>query len=375
MIKFFYKVILITLFISSEIFANDEILAPTNNNSNNNIYLIEAINGKATSKNPNLSKINASKNARREAFIVLLTKLNLASDIANKITDEEIDEMIRSEQILDEKIAGNFYSASFNINFAKNFVDHILDKKKNESKETKKDEEEFVDNRLMILPIKMVKKKPLLWEDENDWKTIFGRIITKRTLEEKYIIPPKTPENIVFVNAQNINEINFDNLEKINKNLKTDAVYILNFYYDEIENKILIEAIYLKKLFKKQFKLSFVNVDRLSYNDLIMRTADKTLEYIHKNPVTLNDLLNKNFINMNLKISNLDDWIKFKKTIENEDMVDLMEIIAISRDEVKIRVKYTNNKITIEEMFANNNFLLTKIDNNSYEINQVKNEK
>ena len=41
-----------------------------------------------------------------------------------------------------------------------------------------------------------------------------------------------------------------------------------------------------------------------------------------------------------------------------------MEIIAISRDEVKIRVKYTNNKITIEEMFANNNFLLTKIDNN-----------
>ena len=99
-----------------------------------NIYLVDSISSKAVAKNANDAKNLVISNARRDAFMVLLMRLKLPISTSDNINDGEIAEMVRSEQIVDEKISGNSYSATFNIIFAKDFVEHILNKK-NEGKE------------------------------------------------------------------------------------------------------------------------------------------------------------------------------------------------------------------------------------------------
>ena len=87
------------------------------------IYLVENISAKTKAKSPTLARISAQASARRDGFLILLTRLELNTAIADEINDDEISEMVSSEQIQNEKIAGNTYFATLNITFAKNFVD------------------------------------------------------------------------------------------------------------------------------------------------------------------------------------------------------------------------------------------------------------
>ena len=117
----------------------------------------------------------------------------------------------------------------------------------------------------------MAKFRPLVWEQENDWRVMLDRIISKNNLQKNFTILTPNVENVAIINGQNVKNIGFSNLEGSISNNGADGAYLLFFNFDEIENKVLVDVVYLRKLLKKQFRLSFINVDRLSYNDLIIK--------------------------------------------------------------------------------------------------------
>ncbi len=106
-----------------------------NVSSNSDIYYIENVATSMAAKTPLQAKAAATNVARRDAFLILLTRLSLDIQIANAISDEEISDMIKSEHIASEKMTENSYSANLNITFAKDFVNHILSKKKQEGQQ------------------------------------------------------------------------------------------------------------------------------------------------------------------------------------------------------------------------------------------------
>lgn len=379
MIKF-SKVLILVLLLMSKAIANDDIYKKdslTNNNSVvnsssvNDIYLIESINAKYTGKNPNSAKVNATAIARREAFIALLIKLKLPIAKADYINDDEISDMVRSEQIIDEKIAGNSYSAIFNIRFAKDFVESLLNKKALESNKNKNEEEVKNIGKFLIYPVKIVNSQPFLWESENDWRIIFDRVVNKNKVQSDYIVGLTSVENLVAINSQNIRKIEFNQLEKIAIENNANGVYLLYYNFDEIENKVLVEVNYLQKIVKKQFRLSFINIERLNYNDLMIRVAEKTLEYIRSNPAFINNSSDKNSYEILVKISSLEEWIDLKNLIDKNNLVDSMNINLISKDEVKINVIYTNLKTSIEENFAKFGLNLSKNSQGNYELDLI----
>ncbi len=340
--------------------------------SEGNIYLVEAVTSKAVSKTANEAKNTVGANARRDAFMLLLTRLKLPISTSDNITDSEIAEMIRSEQVVTEKLSGNSYSATFNITFAKDFVEHILAKKLEGQKNKKIDERvEKYSEKLVLIPVKMAKIRPLVWEQENDWKAMMERVISKNRLQKNFAIPEANIENIAIFSGQNIKNSTFADLEKIAIANNSEGVYLLFFNFDVIENKVLIEVVYLRKLLKRQFRLSFINVDRLSYNDLIIKVAEKTLEYLSNNTIGSDNVLNKNMINISIKIQTLDDWLNIKKLIENSNIVEEVLVNSISRDEVKASINYSNSKISIEEAFGNIGIVISKQSQGFYQINTI----
>ncbi|MBM3590119.1 MAG: hypothetical protein FJX30_01925 [Alphaproteobacteria bacterium] len=337
----------------------------------NNIYEIESISSKASDKTPNASKILATTNARRDAFMVLLMRLQLPIATADNISNEEIAEMVRSEQIVDEKIAGNNYSANYNITFARDFVDHILEKKTKEQESKNSELDKPKKDNYLIIPIKVAKKRPILWEPENDWRSTIDKVINKNNLQKNFIIPESNAENIALINGQNISNISFENFEKILETYKAQGVYLMFYNFDEIENKVLVEVQYFRKLLKKQFRLSFINVDRLSYSDLLTKVADRSIEYLKNNPIGSDNALNKNIINLIIKISSISDWLNVKNTLDKSSLIDGLEIISISKDEVKIKINYINTQIPVEQGLEKLGLIFSKRNQDTFDINAI----
>jgi len=333
-----------------------------------NIYNIESISSKANGKSLAISKNIATTNARRDAFMVLLMRLQLPIATADDVTNEEIAEMVRSEQIVDEKSVGNSYSANYNIAFAKDFVDHILkSKNKDEENVTKLSNTE----NYVIIPVKMIKKRPLIWEQENDWMAMFKRVINKNNSGKQFIVPEGNFENVAIVNGQNVSNISYDDMQKIIENYNAQSIYLLYYNLDEIANKALVEVTYLRKLQKKQFRLSFVNVDHLPYNDLVIRVAERTFEYIKNNPIGSDNALNKNFIDLFIRISSIDDWLNMKSTFDKAKFVDSYEIKSISKDQVKLSINYLNTQTPFEKELQKLGLNFSKRDESSFDINAI----
>jgi len=333
-----------------------------------NIYNIESISSKANGKSPANSRAIATINARRDAFMVLLMRLQIPISKADEISNDEISEMVRSEQIFDEKIIGNNFSANFNITFAKDFVDHILKSKEKEDTANKDlaNEENYI-----IIPIKMSNKRPLIWEEENDWMPTLKRIINKNDLHKKFIIPEANIVNVGSINGQNIKELGYDNFSKLTEENNAHSTYLLFYNFDEIANKVIVEVSYFRKLQKKQFRLSFVNVDRLSNNDLLVKVAERTIDYLKNNPIGNDNALNKNLIDLTIKISSLDDWLNIKTIFDKANFIEGYEINSISRDEIIVSVNYLNTQIPIDNEFKKLGFIFSKRTDNSYDINTI----
>ena len=362
MLKFIITTIIFTFFSFNSVIAQD---------SKSNIYLIESISSKAAAKKQNDAKNLAIASARRDAFMVLVMRLKMPISLSDTITDSEISDMVRSEQIMDEKISGNSYSATFNITFAKDFVEHILSTKSETKEVVENDKSERHAEKFVIIPVKLAKSRSLVWEPENDWRVMLDRRISKNSLQKTFVIPEINTENVATVNGQNIKNITFSNLEKIINANNSQASFILFFNFDDIENKVLVDVVYLRKLLTKQFRLSFINVDRLSYNDLIIKVAEKTLDYLGNNSIGNDNILNKNTIQVHVKIGALEDWLNVKKLLENSNIFQDMLVNSISRDEVRFSVNYINPSVSIEEACESVGIKITKQAQGFYEINAI----
>ena len=103
----------------------EKLASKYSDNSKNSPYLIQNIQVEANGKSANDAKIIATKNARRQALTKLIEKLKISKNI-EKISDNELEQMIKSEQILLEKFSNNNYQATLNISFSKKFSKKLI---------------------------------------------------------------------------------------------------------------------------------------------------------------------------------------------------------------------------------------------------------
>lgn len=330
--------------------------------ADNNIYVVSGVVVTASGKSPQDARNAAAASARRDGLLILLSRLEISTSTADNISNEEISDMVRSEQIDGEKIAGNTYSATFNIIFAKDFVSHILAKKNLKKPETKSAET------YLLLPIKVTKRETLLWEETNDWKKEVEKNLSAKG-QKKFIVPDNDLSNIAAVNISNIKMIDYVALEPMLFKYKADAAYVMLFSYDTIENKVTINVSYIRKLQKKQIKLGFVNVDHLSYEALLAKVTEKALNYLNTSQNSENKAVAASLVRIQIPITSLENWMLIKNKIENSNLINQLNIESISRDFAVISVNYNDPSTEITEAFALVNINLVKKSENFYSLN------
>ncbi len=332
------------------------------------IYMVSNVTVSASAKSAGDSKVVATNNARREAFTTLLSRLSVSTAVANDISADDISDMVRSEHIAEEKIAGNNYSATFNILFARNAVESLL-----KDKAVKKDvaAEDFY----LVVPIKILKQKAkndnqkfALWEEDNEWKIAVEKSLKAKGLK-KLIIPENDISNVSIINQENVEKLEYSQLEPLFTRYKVMGVYLVFFYFDDIENKVSITVKNIRKLQKKQVKLSFVNINRLAYDALLGKVADKTIEYLISGQND-NGAKTANTVKFEVQINSFGNWTMMKNKIEGSNLISQLNIEAISKDYVKISVNYIGTDPDIVSAFAKTGLSLNKKTDNSYIVSQ-----
>ena len=348
-----------------------------------NIYAIEGIEAKATAKSPTLARNLAFENAKKDAFLVLLSRLNLPPETVNYINLDDLSSMVRSERVLNEKISGNSYLATFNIVFAKNFVDYVLKNKipiqnkeistnlqnnsinlENEqlnlnNVETSTDTSN--DNDLVILvPVQFDKLQPLVWEDTNLWKATLEQNITKNQLQNKFITLDSNLNYITTLNSQNIQDIDYSSIKFILDEKKASSLSLVFLKIDNLENKAIIDVININSLQQTKFRLSFINLDLINKTELINNIANKTINYL-KNKTIKPSLAPKNIYSLQLPIKSYQQWQKYQDTLYNSGSITKITINNLSFDAVTVSVEY-NGKTSFGEFLNSFNFEFQKLN-------------
>ncbi len=361
-----------------------------------NIYAIEGIEAKATAKSPILARNLAFENAKKDAFLVLLSRLNLPPETIANINNDDLSSMVRSERVLDEKIANNTYLATFNIVFAKNFVDHVLKTKnltqiannqeisteksennnqnnlENEQLNLNNSQEKISDNPLqnndltILVPIQFDKLQPLLWEENNLWKPALEKLIIKNQLHNQFIILNSNLNYITVLNAQNIKNIDFDNIKFILDEKKANSLSLVFLKIDNLENKAIIDVVNINSLQKTQFRLSFASLDLVNKTELINSIANKTIEQL-KNKTIKPSPTPKNNYSLQFPIKSYQQWQNYQSTLQNSGSIAKITINNLSFDNITITLEY-NGKTSFSEFLTSLNFEFQKL-NNIYFIN------
>ena len=327
--------------------------------NNLNPYIVNKIFAFAQEENPFESRNETLKKANRTAFEALLGNLNIQNNISQEISDEEIAEAIYSRRITNERIAGNYYSANFNIKFIKNAINAILDDKKIQklSKSQK--------NTFLLLPIEIINNKYILWESGNEWKKSLQKAIKFSNIRS-IVIPEENYDNIKNIENLTSNNIDNDIFQIFGNSLtKYDANNIITAYLsiDKIENKANITLEISNKSESSRTKLSLVNSKNLNKENLLIEASYRTLNHIlSKNQEKIMQLSKKakNNISVKIPISNLESWLAIKEQISRMYFVKKLEIKSISKKFAKINIQYDKEYKNSEQLFLQYNFSLNK---------------
>lgn len=338
-----------------------------------NIYFVEGVITKAFATSSGKAKILATKKARKEAFAILLSRLSLDTTIADDIAQEDFFAMVSSERITGERISGSGYYAVFNIIFSRNEVERVL-------KEKKVRRENSPQDTFLLIPVKNTKtrtpegeveKTLLLWEEENDWKIAVEKEITEESMFQ-FIVPDSDLSNISVLNKENVEHILFEDLDPLFSKYRSQEGLIMFFEFDDIENKVTILVHDIKKLQKKQLKLSFVNVDRLEYSELMKKVTQKTLEYLlsikTKDKVKPEDTL----VRLEIPISSIKQWNEIRNKIEESNLVSQLNIEAISKDYARIAIIFVEGKKDIVKAFSEKGMELRRKSENLFTLSVFK---
>lgn len=366
----------------------EKLASKSSDSSKNSPYLIQNIQVEANGKSANDAKIIATKNARRQALTKLVERLKISKNI-EKISDNELEQMIKSEQILLEKFSNNNYQATLNVSFSKKFIAFYL-KNKNDNplsnndsiqnlainKAEKPELEDVNKQNILILPVKKQGNNFMIWEEKNEWRSSVEKSLQKNKLvtNNEILILKSEINNLEIINNENIEDLQYLDFEPILIQQKSDNLYLAIFEYDEIENKARIIVKNFSKNPKKTVILNFVNVEFLKYSELIDKVSVKLIEYLLNNKNSINSEANQNNITLDIEINDFESWIKIQQKIINSGLMSNIFLKSISKQKTTISGNYLGNKNKIIEDFKNIDLSIKKKENedNQFTVSIIK---
>lgn len=313
------------------------------------------INVDVTAENAVQAKEQAMRQAQREAFIEVVSKLTDAENVAKlqELTDDEIVHFVRSVGVGDEKTGGNKYVAVLTVQLDEALLRDYL---------AENDMIEAETAELLVIPVfKPVESyNPLLWENDNLWRqswlakgmikfgTMQIRTIGERFRDVKNLTADTTlymdsrlyeavsemngSDKIYVVYAQTMSNGDFKVVVKDLKNKEEDSFTVYN---DENDN-----------IFDKAIEKSVMFISNMERNARYMERPTTT-----------------GTINAVYMYENMKDWLSKSTAMDALPMVEGIDTKSFGGGKVNFTIRYTGSLEDLWQAFQELGLSHETIDN------------
>ena len=289
----------------------------------NNIELI---------RKTNVSNDELASKAIEEGFLALINKILLKEDVEklSKLNSSQIKELVSYYQITnqdtteteDEKI-------SFNIFFDKEKF-HKLFYLKSISYS------EINDKEIYFLPI--LKKGNQIYIYNNNFYYENWVKLNKESLIE-FILPLENIEIFQMINLKKNNLLSLDLQDLFQEYSRKNLAIVLIDETNKKTKKIYLKIRILNKNLSKNLKIDFNSKENNNYNQYLISKISNVITDMVKSQ-NLIDVRTPSFLNTKTKNTKINNLVELNDRFKKIDLVDSLYIQELSKDYIRIKIKY-----------------------------------
>ncbi len=283
--------------------------------------------------------------AEVEALTDLLNKLAPAGqtqDIMATLDARKISKMVKSTEVLDEKVTGNRYHAQLTVSFDGDELSELIAKAGEQAADTSSS----VVNSFLIIPVYQEGNNSLLWEESNPWRNVWRGVGLEITSGD-VIVPYGDANDSKTIDIKNFAAATYASLVPMTIRYGVSDIVIL-------QAKLVTKPDLVLSVVKRRISRGKREVNALSYRadpqetrDLLMARAARDivagLQHKKSEELSTNQTVTRGErakVMMLGSISTLDSWTQLRKKLSALPMVDRVEVLAISAKQVDMIVHY-----------------------------------
>lgn len=346
-----------------------------------NKYVIRDVAVDVTAEDANQARMQAMTQAEGIAFDQLLAQLLPADQIAAKkssTTPEKISSMVRGYEVHDEKITATRYQAKMDITFSPDLVSSIVGGGQTLSQNVPAQPsapplmQVSSGKSVLLLPVKKNKGGSELWEDDNNWRTVWNNIDRSKSTIVR--LPVGDSSDKTMLPPQQISSASFESFNGIAERYQAGSVLVAEASYDGNSEPATLE-VKLRTISAggnadEGLVLNYAaNLDEKE-EDVMRRAAQDILERIATQgassppPVALPaSATAESRVTILSKLNALNDWVILRKRLLSLPNIEKVELSAISNSQADIILYFRGSPDALSNSMAAQGLQVSKAYN------------
>ena len=325
--------------------------------SNNSIFNVNNIQiDKKLYKNTD----NFLDKAFKKGFEKLSKRILLKKDLSkvSNLDLKEIKNLISYYQIDNEDLSEgqNKDIIKVNLQFDREKLNNFFYQKNILYSDLKKSE-------VIVFPLHVKNDNTFIFDDNyfyNNW--VDQKEINNKDIDQiEYLLPIESLEIIQLIKNKN-KEIESINVSEIIDDYKVANKFFIIIFENNANFSFFLKGSINGKKVVKNFKYIKSNFNKdLLYKDVINQAKSSILEIIKSK--NLIDIKTPSFLNLELSIKNKNDLFKTREILKNIDLIEKYNVLALTKDTAKIKVKHFGKMEQISEKLKDKGIELKNFEN------------
>lgn len=321
-----------------------------------------------TGKDASSARAEAMAKAEVEALIELLgrfTPPGQAQEIIAGMDAKRINTMVRGTEVLEEKISENRYRARLLVSFDGDEIGSLVStagpsKNSNEAPPPL--------GAFLVIPSYEENGETSLWEDGNPWRMAW-RKVGLETASGDVVVPYGDTRDVAVVDARTVASANYASLVPMIVRYGVTDVLVLQAKFSETPDMVL-------EVVKRRFNRTQNEVMLLTYRADPQETKENLLSRAARDVAERTQVLKteelsnvkkarggeRRDVMMLANITTISSWTELRKKLSTLPMVDNIDVLAVSPQQVDIRVHYRGSEESLSTAVIAQKLRLVKGD-------------
>lgn len=306
-----------------------------------NNYTVSGINVSETAETATKAREKAILNAQRQALRTFLKRIGSDPRFERDIAAKDLDSMVSTLNIYNEKITNDYYSATINIVFDPNFVRYTLNQLDIKKGVQRADV-------YLIIPVYIHNGQRKILGEAAYIATLWGDIAKQNGIRNFIKLPLNDPDEESILSNQNLLLSLGSNKEMLLNKYEADKILISEATYNSSSNAKQLSVKILSKDPTRTLTITPEEPGASDYKTFFADSVQKIIDTLEigtriapANLATTSDGERSTIIS--LKMRDPKDWVILKNKLTESSIIHSYKILTMENDRMSVKLELDPN--------------------------------